>query len=215
MKMKKLFLLEDDVLLHRMLEEFLKHAGFVVVSAYDKTPAMDILSQQHFDLLLLDVQVPEGNSFQILQILRDLNIATPAIFISVCSDMQTLRQAFHAGASDYLKKPFDLEELYLRMERLLTPPRVQINSDCFYENGVLQKADQNYFLTPKEKCLLEFFLKHKNQILGHEQIMANVWHYENEVDDSTLRSHIKNLRKLLGKDHIQNVKGLGYCLRIP
>ncbi|WP_221271762.1 MULTISPECIES: copper response regulator transcription factor CrdR [unclassified Helicobacter] len=211
--MKKLFLLEDDFLLHKILAEFLENAGFAVVGAYNQAQALEILSQQSFDLLLLDVQLPEGDSFGLLETLRDLNISTPTIFISVRSDIHALRKAFAVGASDYLKKPFELEELRLRMERLLTPPKLQINPECFYENGVLH-TDKPHFLSPKEKRLLEFFIRHKNQVLASEQIIANVWDYEG-VDSSTLRSHIKNLRKLLGKEQLQNIKGLGYCLKIP
>ncbi|CRI34279.1 copper response regulator transcription factor CrdR [Helicobacter heilmannii] len=211
--MKTLFLLEDDFLLHKALAEFLEHAGFAVVGAYNQARALEILGQQSFDLLLLDVQLPEGDSFELLETLRDLSINTPAIFISVRGDIHALRQAFGVGASDYLKKPFDLEELRLRMERLLAPPKLQINSECLYENGVLY-TDKPHFLSPKEKRLLEFFIRHKNQVLASEQIIANVWDYEG-VESSTLRSHIKNLRKLLGKECLQNIKGLGYCLKIP
>ncbi|CRF41112.1 copper response regulator transcription factor CrdR [Helicobacter ailurogastricus] len=211
--MKKLFLLEDDVLLHKVLAEFLEHAGFALVGAYNQARALEILSQQSFDLLLLDIQLPESDGFGVLQTLRDLDISTPAIFISARNDIHALRRAFSVGASDYLKKPFDLEELRLRMERLLAPPKLQIGPECFYENGVLH-TDKPHFLSPKEKRLLEFFIRHKNQVLGSEQIIANVWDYEG-IDSSTLRSHIKNLRKLLGKEQLQNIKGLGYCLKIP
>ncbi|BDQ27141.1 DNA-binding response regulator [Helicobacter heilmannii] len=199
--------------MHKALAEFLEHAGFAVVGAYNQARALEILGQQSFDLLLLDVQLPEGDSFELLETLRDLSINTPAIFISVRGDIHALRQAFGVGASDYLKKPFDLEELRLRMERLLAPPKLQINSECLYENGVLY-TDKPHFLSPKEKRLLEFFIRHKNQVLASEQIIANVWDYEG-VESSTLRSHIKNLRKLLGKECLQNIKGLGYCLKIP
>lgn len=211
--MKKLFLLEDDMLLHGMIKEFLERVGFGVKSAYAGVHALEILAQESFDLLLLDVQVPEMNSFETLQTLRELEIATPVIFISVLGDMASLRKAFALGASDYLRKPFDLEELQVRIERLLVAKKVQIGAHCFYEKGTLSVQGQSFFLTAKEKQLLEFFLHHKNQVVSSDQIIANVWSYESGIDQSTLRTHIKNLRKLLGKQSIQNIKGLGYCFK--
>ncbi|WP_104641221.1 copper response regulator transcription factor CrdR [Helicobacter bizzozeronii] len=209
----RLFLLEDDPLLHHMVAEFLEQSGFEVRGAYDGDRALEILNQEVFDLWLLDIQVPGLDSFEALQVLRQSHINTPTIFISVLKDMASLKKAFHLGASDYLKKPFDLEELLIRIERLLIIQKVTINEDCFYEQGRLFRQDQSFILSAKEKQLLEFFLHHKNQILPNDQIIANVWSYEGSVDHSTLRTHIKNLRKLLGKEHIQNIKGLGYCFK--
>ncbi len=211
----RLFLLEDDVPLHAVIADFLTRVGFEVQGAYESAQALSILSCESFDLFLLDVQVPGTDSFETLQALRQSHITTPTIFISVLSDMTSLKKAFDLGASDYLKKPFDLEELQIRIERLLITQKVHIGPDCFYEGGTLNVRGQNFFLTSKEKQLLEFFLRHQNTILSSDQIIANVWSYESGVDDSTLRTYIKNLRKLLGKDIIQNVKGLGYCFKNP
>ncbi|WP_104682375.1 copper response regulator transcription factor CrdR [Helicobacter felis] len=211
----RLFLLEDDVPLHAVIADFLTRVGFEVQGAYESAQALSILSCESFDLLLLDVQVPGTDSFETLQALRQSHITTPTIFISVLSDMASLKKAFDLGASDYLKKPFDLEELQIRIERLLITQKVHIGPNCFYEGGTLNVRGQNFFLTSKEKQLLEFFLRHQNTILSSDQIIANVWSYESGVDDSTLRTYIKNLRKLLGKDIIQNVKGLGYCFKNP
>ncbi|WP_158655718.1 copper response regulator transcription factor CrdR [Helicobacter cynogastricus] len=210
---ERLFLLEDDVPLHAVIVDFLTRVGFEVQGAYESTQALSILSCESFNLLLLDVQVPGINSFETLQALRQSHITTPTIFISVLSDMASLKKAFDLGASDYLKKPFDLEELQIRIERLLIAQKIQIGAHGFYESGVLNVCGQSFFLTSKEKQLLEFFLRNQNRILSSDQIIANVWNYESGVDDSTLRTYIKNLRKLLGKEIIQNVKGLGYCFK--
>ncbi|WP_328590023.1 copper response regulator transcription factor CrdR [Helicobacter labacensis] len=204
-------MLEDDMLLHRLIKDFLEQAGYRVVGAYDTPSALEILAKQRFDLLVLDVQLPASANFEALQVVRELKIQTPVVVISVLSDIVSLKKAFSIGASDYLKKPFDLEELQVRIERLLVAQQIAINAHARYEDGILCVGAERFFLTPKERQLLEFFLQHPHQILSTEQIIANVWAYESGLDDSTLRTYIKHLRKLLGKQSIQNIKGLGYC----
>ncbi|MFC3848494.1 copper response regulator transcription factor CrdR [Helicobacter baculiformis] len=207
---RQLFLLEDDVLLHSLIKDFLEQAGYGVVGAYDTPSALEILAQKSFDLLVLDVQLPGSANFEVLQVVRELKIQTPVVVISVFSDIVSLRKAFSIGASDYLKKPFDLEELQVRIERLLVAQKIVINTHAYYDNGVLCVEGERFFLTSRERQLLEFFLQHPRQVLSSEQIIANVWAYESGLDDSTLRTYIKNLRKILGKQSIQNIKGLGY-----
>ncbi|WP_104732262.1 copper response regulator transcription factor CrdR [Helicobacter salomonis] len=209
---RRVFLLEDDVLLHSLIKDFLEQAGYCVIGAYDTPSALEILSQESFDLLVLDVQLPGSANFETLQVVRELEIQAPVVVISVLGDIASLRKAFRIGASDYLKKPFDLEELQVRIERLLVAQKITINAHTHYENGVLCVGTERFFLTSKERQLLEFFLQHPHQVLSSDQIIANVWSYESGVDHSTLRTYIKNLRKLLGKESIHNVKGLGYYL---
>ncbi len=208
---RQLFLLEDDVLLHSLIKDFLQQAGYGVLGAYDMPSALEILSRTSFDLMVLDVQLPASANFEALEVLRELKIQTPAVVISVLGDIASLRKAFSMGASDYLKKPFDLEELQVRIERLLVAQQIPINAHAHYENGVLCVGSERFFLTSRERQLLEFFLQHPGQVLSSAQIIANVWAYESGLDDSTLRTYIKHLRKLLGRQSIQNIKGLGYC----
>ncbi|WP_104748168.1 copper response regulator transcription factor CrdR [Helicobacter cetorum] len=209
---KKIFLLEDDYLLSESIKEFLEHLGYKVACAFNGEEAYEILSIERFHLLLLDVQVPKMNSLELFKnIKNDFLISTPTIFITALQDNATLKHAFNLGASDYLKKPFDLDELEARIKRFFNDEPIEIMPNISYCNGVLNIHNQQEVLQPKVAKLLEYFLEHKNQIISSQVLENNLW--EQPIEDSTLRTYIKVLRKFLGKDCIQTHKGVGYCFK--
>ncbi|PAF48306.1 two-component system response regulator [Helicobacter sp. 12S02232-10] len=209
----KILLLEDDILLHKIVKEFLIELGFEVTSAFDGQNAENILLKESFNLWIFDVHVPKIIGFEILQNLRKLHIQTPVIFITALKDSLSLKKAFEIGANDYIKKPFDLEELQARIEHILKSKKIQIAPECFYEEGILSLKGKEMPLKQKEIKLLEFFLHNKGRVISKEELLNNIWSYEQIIDESTLRTYIKNLRKYLGKEIIQNIKGVGYCFK--
>ncbi|WP_104712229.1 copper response regulator transcription factor CrdR [Helicobacter cetorum] len=209
---KKIFLLEDDYLLSESIKEFLEHLGYEVTCAFNGEEAYNLLTKERFNLLLLDVQVPKMNSLELFKnIKNDFLISTPTIFITALQDNATLKHAFNLGASDYLKKPFDLDELEARIKRFFNDEPIEIMPNISYYNGVLNIHNQQEILQPKVAKLLEYFLAHKNQIISSQVLENNLW--EQAIEDSTLRTYIKVLRKLLGKDCIETHKGVGYCFK--
>ncbi len=214
-----LLLLEDDTNLSETVCEFLESKGYHVTPVYDGEAAEELIYEHQYDLFLLDVNVPSLNGFQLLKRIRHENNTTPAIFLTSLNAIEDLEHGYESGCDDYLRKPFVLKELLFRIETILKreffhtqSPKICIDEGIEYDplnNQLLvnQKAAQ---LQNKEAKLLKLFLQKKNEIISHEMIMAHLWEYDEQGSDDTLRTYIKNLRKIMGKDRIVSIKKLGY-----
>ncbi|MDD2265945.1 response regulator transcription factor [Sulfuricurvum sp.] len=218
----KLLLLEDDPNLSESVSEYLEEQGFNVVCVYDASSAEDILYEQKFDLLLLDVNVPGGDGFSLLKANRKEGNTTPAIFITSRNAMSDVEEGFESGGDDYIRKPFALKELLLRIQTILKRNFYHNPTDALtlaegitydIENQVLTVEGQVQNLQLKEHKLLKLFIQHRNELLSHEVIMEHLWDYDETPSDGSLRTYIKTLRKLLGKDSIVSHKRLGYQFR--
>lgn len=216
---KKIFLLEDDLTLNETVVEYLEDLGYEVVSCYDGEDALDKIYEKHFDILLLDVNVPGLNGFDILKAAREQEITTPAIFITSLNSMSDLENGFESGCDDYIRKPFSLKELQLRIETIIKRGFFHSNEDTINisqtigynsSSGTLLIDGETVQLKNKEAKLLKIFLQHKQQILTHEVIYNQLWEYDEEPSETALRTYIKNLRKYLGKEKIVSIKKLGY-----
>jgi len=216
----KILYLEDDINLSETVEEFLTDEGFDVTSVYDGDEALEAIYEQNFDILILDVNVPGINGFELLQSLRDTNIQTPAIFTTSLSSINDLSEGFSVGADDYMKKPFVLKELLFRTKALLKREFKVQNSLVNISENILFNTQSNELLInnvrvplhPKELLLLKLLLKHKNECVTFETIYQNVWSFNESHSDMSLRTYIKNLRKHLGKEKILSIKKVGYKL---
>lgn len=217
MQNAKILLLEDDINLGETVKEYLEDEGFEVEIAYNSDEAYEKIYEKNFDLLLLDVMVPGENGFEILKNIRKES-NTPAIFITSLNSVEDLEKGYESGCDDYIRKPFALKELKLRIETLLkrefdTKENViKIDENTYYDldKDELYKNKEEVSLNQKEKKLLKLFLKHKNQPISHETIYENLWEYDETPSDSSLRTYIKNLRKILGKEKIVSIKKHGY-----
>jgi len=216
---RKILLLEDDITLNETVSEYLQDNGFDVFSLYDGEEAYEIIYEKRFDLLLFDVNVPSLDGFKLLENLRKDNINTPVIFITSLNSMNSFEKGFTLGCDDYLRKPFELKELLIRVELILkrgyfhnSDTKINIIDDIFFDtsSNTLFNDNEIIKLNNKETKLLKLFLQNQNKILSHEQIFENVWNYDEDSSDDSLRTYIKNLRKLIGKERIISVKKLGY-----
>jgi len=217
--LKKILLLEDDVNLNETIEEFLVENSFDVTCAFDGQSAGDLIYENAFDLLLLDVNVPSPNGFELLKSSRDRGDTTPAIYITSLNSTQDLSKGFESGCDDYVRKPFALEELLLRINNILKRnffhnpnETLEIDQEFSYDIKAdeLLRSGAHVALHNKEKLLLKLFLQHANEQVSHEVINEHLWSYEEESSDTALRTYIKNLRKILGKDRIVSIKRYGY-----
>jgi len=214
----KLLLLEDDLTLSETIVDYFEEQGFEVFAVYDGQEALEIAYENSFDLLLLDVNVPLLNGFELLKQIREQNNNTPAIFITSLNSMDSLEEGFESGCDDYIRKPFELKELLLRVQTIIKREfsnkgeEIKIDDNITFDttNNQLIKDNQVVALNLKELKLLKFFLQNKDQLLVHERIYDNVWEYDEQYSDNSLRTYIKNLRKILGKDRIVSLKKLGY-----
>ena len=168
--------------------------------------------------MLLDVNVPNKNGFEVLKEIRKEKNSVPAIFTTSLNSMDSLEEGYLSGCDDYIRKPFELKELLFRAQTILKrefsskndliniTPEITFNSI----SNELKQNDEEIKLNLKELKLLKFFLQHPNELLIHDRIYDYVWDYDEDYSDNSLRTYIKNLRKILGKDKIVSLKKLGY-----
>ncbi len=217
--MSKILLLEDDANLNETVTEFLEEQGYEVVSVYDGYEAQEKLYETRFDLLLLDVNVPGIDGFELLRESREEGVVAPAIYITSMDSVDDLEKGFDSGCDDYIRKPFALKELLIRVETLLKrsfyhekKEFVQIDTNIAYDikNGELIIDGKSVSLGNKESRLLRLFMKAEGEVLSHERIYKHLWDFDEEPSDSALRTYIKNLRKMIGKERIVSIKKQGY-----
>jgi len=218
----RILLLEDDVNLNETVEEFLEENGMEVVSVFDGESAEEKLFEERFDLLLLDVNVPEPNGFTLLKAAREQGITSPAIYITSLNALEDVEEGFESGADDYIRKPFALKELLLRIESIARrnyfhnpDERMKIDDNIEYDiqSGELFIGGERIALHDKESKLLKLFLQRRGEVIAHEVINEHLWSFDETPSDTALRTYIKNLRKHLGKDRIVSFKRTGYQLR--
>ena len=215
----KILLLEDDVILQEIIEEFLVEKGYAVESYFDGEKALDAIGENSFDMLLLDVNVPSISGFEILSYLREIGNTTPVIYITSLAGVNDLKKGFDLGADDYLRKPFELEELHARIEYIVRVYRLQEEIEF---NGMkfIPKAHQLFIgdqvieMRQKEAQVLEYFVRNTGKIISCDEIIENVWNDEHVPTHATIRTYIKNLRKMLEQDYFDNIKGEGYRFNI-
>jgi DNA-binding response OmpR family regulator len=217
--MGKILLLEDDANLNETVTEFLEDHGHEVVSVYDGHEAQDKLYESKYDLLLLDVNIPGVNGFDVLREARENDVVAPAIYITSLNSVDDLERGYESGCDDYIRKPFELKELLIRVETLLkrsfyheAKEIKEISDTIAYDikNNELLVDGKAVSLGNKEARLLKLFMKNEGEVIVHERIYKHLWDYDEEPSDTALRTYIKNLRKIIGKESIVSIKKQGY-----
>lgn len=219
MQTKKILLLEDDANLNETVTDYLQEQGYEVVSVYDGHEAEEMIYESSYDLLLLDVNTPGMSGFEVLSLAREQGIKTPAIYITSLDGVEDLERGYDSGCDDYIRKPFALRELHIRMEALLqrefyhsSKEYIDIDTNIKYslKSGELLVDDTTVNLGSKESALLKLFLQSNDEVATHEKIMNTLWGYEQEPSEASVRTYIKNLRKIIGKERIVSIKKQGY-----
>lgn len=217
--MTQILLVEDDETLSELISEYLSEQGYDVTVCADAKAALDTAYERNFDILILDVKLPKGDGFSLLRELRRLGDETPTIFTTSLNTLQDLEIGYKSGCDDYLKKPYELKELLLRIQILLKRKFSHVNDEYIELNGgykfypsskTLRQNGQIVNLSKKESELLALFLENKNALLSKETIFEKIWNYDEEPSELSLRVYVKNLRRILGKDAIVNRRGDGY-----
>jgi DNA-binding response OmpR family regulator len=214
----KVLLLEDEYMLRVSITEFLEDMGFDVDGFSNGEKAYDAIYDTHYDLYLLDVNVPGMDGFALLRTLRKEGNKTPAIFLTSMVNVSDLQEGYKSGCCDYIRKPFDLTELQLRIMHALKSHyhegenRIDFGNGLVYdtENFTLTHNGESIVLSKTEKEIFGVLLKHTNQVVSVEMFQDEIW--GEYVDPANIRVQINNLRKKLPADIIQNRRGLGYIL---
>ncbi len=214
----RVLLLEDEYSLRISVEEFLSDIGYEVDGFMDGLEAYDAVYDRSYDILLLDVNVPSMSGFEMLKKLREDDVSIPAIFLTSMTEMDDLKEGYKRGCCDYIRKPFDLEELELRIDQALAShlqndgSLVELSCNLLYDlkKSKLTQDDEEIILRKTEKDLLEVLIKNKNAIVSTQMFQDEVW--GEYVEPATIRVQLNNLKKKLPEDVIQNRRGLGYII---
>jgi len=211
----KILLLEDDTALASVLVDYLEDE-YEVLQTYSMQKALKLAEEQQFDLYIFDINVPDGDGISLLRELREFNDTTPTIFITAFHDTKYLKSAFGAGANDFIKKPFDLEELGVRIENLKRhfglESLVELGDGVLFDTQThrLTHNGNKIHLTQKESQCLHYLYKNRSRVVSSDELLQNVWEFDEMPGDDAIRTIVKNLRKHLGKEKIVNIRGEGY-----
>lgn len=218
--MAKILSIEDDLLLSETIEDFLHTKNHLVTCVGGGKEALEMCYKHSYDLYLWDINLPDLNGLECLKLLRESGDKTPAVFITSSSDKQNLHRGFQSGADDYIKKPFDLDELNLRINAILSRSGYKdtlIQIDNIYSinpaKKVLLKNNNEHHINQKDFELLSILFENKNQIVTKEMIKQKLWNVSENANDGAIRVYINNLKKLFGSKTIENIRGVGYRFR--
>lgn len=217
----KILLLEDDKLLNDAITKFLTIEGHVIESYRDGQSVLDTLQELAFDLLILDINVPNINGLSLLEKLQAERIEIPTIFISAIIDIDDISRAFDLGCYDYLKKPFHLKELTLRINKILQTRylpkehlRLSKNYSFDMDSSTLRFNNEVQILTNRQIQIIELLAQNRSRIVNYDMFREYAWD-DLEVDNATIRAEINRLKKGLKDDFISNVRSIGYMIERP
>ena len=218
-RVRKLLLLEDDTLFAQTLEDFLEEEGFEVTVTGDGALAYALATEERFDLLLLDINVPQIDGIELLKRLRKAQQDRPALFITSYREKSVLAAAFEAGGDDFLSKPVDLEELRLRIGALLRrnaslPSEIPLGCDLLFDPVHLRLLGPQGEITLPKKCidLLALLATHQGKTVTAAMIETALYDYGETPSSGAIRVYVNQIKKLLGPHRVTNLRGIGYRL---
>ncbi len=222
----RILLVDDEENIREVVKLNLELDGYEVVTAADGKKALQHFHEQHFDLLILDVMLPEVDGFAIAEQVRLTNLDVPIIMLTAKDAPQDRVTGLRRGADDYLTKPFNLEELLLRIQKLLqrsaktpesTPEHYNFgeNHVNFITFEVDSRNNGHFSLTKKESMLLKLLVDRKNEVVSRQQILQSVWGYDVFPSTRTIDNFILSFRKYFEQDpanpkHFLSIRGVGY-----
>lgn len=224
---QRILLVEDEESLLDVIKLNLELEGYDVTPVSNGRKALDEIRAKRFDLVILDVMLPEVDGFTICQTVRLENNDVPILFLTAKSSSEDRVFGLKIGADDYLTKPFNLEELLLRVQILVkrsnrNQPDIQMSNyefgNCqvnFLTYDVLDKKGEKHTLSKKEVMLLRLLIERKNQVVSREQILETVWGYDVYPSTRTIDNYILAFRKLFEMNpkepkHFHSIRGVGY-----
>lgn len=228
MQQPSILLVEDEEHLHEALKLNLEMEGYEVDSVFDGQEALKKIQSAHYDLIILDIMLPSLDGYSITERMRLNNNQTPILILSAKNTSANRVQGLKLGADDYLTKPFNLEELLLRVAKLLQKNAQQVNTTPLIEQYQFQghridfnasvailAAGQKITLTKRELLLLKLLIEHKNTVVAREKILQLVWGYQVFPNTRTIDNFILNFRKYFEIDpkhpkHFISMRGVGY-----
>jgi DNA-binding response OmpR family regulator len=219
--MSRILIAEDEPRLSSFLDKGLRSAGYSTTICDDGPRCATLARDDEFDLLILDVGLPGQDGFSVLRALRARGEKLPVVILTARDDVVDTVTGLDSGADDYMTKPFLFEELLARVRARLRAPEPGDNGLELEAGGVrldvrTRRADVDgaeVELTAKEFTLLETFLRHPGQVLSREQLLSHVWGYDFDPGSNIVDVYVGYLRKKLGSERFETVRGMGYRLK--
>ncbi|GAB4020824.1 response regulator transcription factor [Spirosoma migulaei] len=226
MEQAHILLVEDEPFLAQVVADSLEQQGYQVTHTGDGQQAFDLFSSHRFSLCIVDVMLPSSDGFSLVQQIRQVNKIIPILFLTARTATKDLMEGYRSGGNDYLKKPFSLEELFLRIQELLkrsSPPSTGLVGTLLIgryrfmtHQQTLQLSDHAIIrLSYREAQLLQLLYDHQNQVLARRHILLSLWGDDSYFEGRTLDVFITRLRKYLKEDpsvEILTLRGVGYRL---
>ncbi len=219
----RVLVIDDEHKIANAIKKGLEQEAYSVDVSYSGLEAYDLASTEEYDLIILDLMLPEMDGFEICEKLRAKKIHTPILMLTAKSDLDDKVKGLNTGADDYLTKPFAFEELLARVKALLRRPQATINNELTCDDLVLdtntfevKRGGNEVNLSRKEFSLLEYLLRNKDKTLSKDQISSHVWDYDSDILPNTVEQTVRYLRNKIDnpfpkkKQLIQTVRGFGY-----
>ena len=211
----KNLLLEDDEIINESLQDYFEMKGHIVDSFLNGEALLNNICANAYDIFLLDINTPGVDGFMVLKELRESEKETPAIFITALSDIKNLEKGYRLGCNDYVRKPFHLKELELRLNRLTKCDRnhnnIKIDNHYIFDKKSMRLLynGTEVNLSKNETLMINQLVTNINATVDSEAIIEYVWDYKN-ISQNTLRTQMKKLRQKLHSNFIKNIRGRGY-----
>ena len=222
--MFSILVVEDNEVLNEMISTKLKLESYDVHSVFDGEEALNTLEHEHIDLIISDIMMPGIDGYELTKSLRDINSTIPILMISAKNQIEDMERGFMAGTDDYMIKPINMQEMTFRVKALLRRSQIanerklKIGSTILDYDALTIKTESNiYDMPPKEFYLIFKLLSSPNKIFTRMELMDEIWGMDTDIDDRTIDSHIKKLRRKFegcSDFEIITVRGLGYKSKI-
>ena len=222
--MFSILVVEDDEMLNKLICAKLQQESYRVFTSFDGEQALDLLDKEHVDLIISDIMMPNMDGYQLARELRDAAYTIPILMITAKSQFEDMEKGFRAGTDDYMIKPISMRELVLRVKALLRRAQIAnekklvVGSTLLDYNALTVKVPGEIIeMPPKEFYLLFKLLSNPNKIFTRQELMDEIWGMDTDVDDRTIDSHIKKLRRKFehcNDFEIVTIRGLGYKSKI-
>lgn len=216
--MKKILVVEDEKDIQNIIKAFLENADYKVETADDGLDAINFIQKNNYDLILLDIMLPKIDGFTVCEMIRK-NSNVPIIILTALTDEESQLKGFDKLADDYITKPFSMPVLLKHIEAIFrrTNNSNENTSILKYKNIILNTENyevyvdnQKVTLTFREYEILKLFLENQGKVFTRDNILNSIWNYDYFGDDKIVNTHIKNIRKKLGYEYIETVRGVGY-----
>ena len=214
---KRILVIEDEASIQNILRIFLEDAGYQVTLADDGMDGIAAFHKDSFDLVLLDIMMPRLDGYSVCEMIRNES-STPVILLTALDDEDNQMKGFNLLADDYITKPFSMPLVLKRIEAVLRRTRSgEKSSVLVYQNVQMDTENYKVFvegkevtLTAREFDILRLLMENQGRVFTREQLLDIIWNYDYLGDDKIINTHIKNIRKKLGVDCIETIRGVGY-----